>query len=254
MSGAVDRELPPGAPARADQDMQVHSTFSDGASTVAENVAEAEAIGLAQMTCVDHVRRGTDWVPDYVAEVRRLEGETPVRLRIGVEAKLLDTSGALDLPDASLLGGVEWIYAADHQVPLADGVHHPDEVRHGIASGRYDGQDVLAQIMEATTSCLPRHPGRIVIAHIFSVLPKLGLREEQVPRELIERLAEVTRATGNVIEVNERYRTPSAATLLPFVRLGVPLLMSTDSHRRDTIGRYEHGLAVVRELAASLTG
>lgn len=246
----IERDLPPGAPARADQDMQVHSTFSDGAATVAENVAEAEAIGLAELTCVDHVRRDTAWVPDYAAEVRRLRPQTPVTLRIGIEAKLLDTSGALDLPPSGL-DGVEWIYAADHQVPLADGVHHPDEVRDGIASGRLDGQEVLAAIMAATTSCLAQHPGQVVIAHLFSVLPKLGLREQQVPHELIERLAHEAWATGSRIEVNERYRTPSAATLAPFVRRGVPLLMSTDSHRRETIGRYDHGLAVVRELAGA---
>lgn len=236
--------------ARPTQDMQVHSTFSDGTDTVADNVAEAEAVGLTELTCVDHVRRETDWVPEYVAEVARVARETPVRLRCGIEAKLLDTSGRLDLPERGL-DGVEWVYAADHQVPMDDGVHHPDEVRDGIERGRYDAGEVVAGIIAATERCLPRHPGRIVIAHIFSVLPKIGVAEADVPRELIESLAEMTHATGNRIEVNERYRTPSAATLLPFTRRGVPLLMSTDSHRRGTIGRYDHGLAVVRELTAA---
>lgn len=229
------------------QDMQVHSTFSDGRDTVEDNAAEAESFGLVELTCVDHVRRDTDWVPQYVAEVQRVNALTPVRLHVGIEAKLLDTSGTLDLPQSGL-DGVEWIYAADHQVPMQDGVHHPDEVREGIESGRYDAQEVVAGLLQATENCLPQHPGRIVIAHIFSILPKIGVREADVPAELIDSLAQKTYATGNRIEVNERYRTPSAATLLPFVRRGVPLLMSTDSHRRDTIGRYEHCAAVVREL------
>ena len=152
------------------------------------------------------------------------------------------------MPD-ELPAGVEWIYAADHQVPMADGVHHPDEVREGIEAGRYRAAEVVAGLLEATENCLPQHPGRIVIAHIFSILPKIGVREEDVPAELIESLAEATRASGNRIEVNERYRTPSAATLAPFVARGVPLLMSTDSHRHDSIGRYDHCLAVVRELS-----
>jgi putative hydrolase len=230
------------------QDMQVHSTFSDGRSTVAENVAEAEAYGLAELCCVDHVRRDTDWLPDYVATVAALRSETPLWLHCGVEAKLLDTAGTLDMPDA-LPDGVEWIYAADHQVPMADGVHHPDEVREGIESGRYRAAEVVAGLLQATERCLPQHPGRIVIAHIFSILPKIGVREQDVPAELIESLADATAASGNRIEVNERYRTPSAATLAPFVARGVPLLMSTDSHRADSIGRYDHCLTVVRELA-----
>lgn len=230
------------------QDMQVHSTFSDGRSTIAENVAEAEAYGLAELCCVDHVRRDTDWLPEYVATVAALRSETPLRLHCGVEAKLLDTAGTLDMPDA-LPDGVEWIYAADHQVPMADGVHHPDEVREGIESGRYRAAEVVAGLLEATENCLPQHPGRVVIAHIFSILPKIGVREADVPAELIESLAQATLDSGNRIEVNERYRTPSAATLAPFVARGVPLLMSTDSHRADSIGRYDHCLTVVRELA-----
>ncbi|MDO8184993.1 PHP domain-containing protein [Conexibacter sp. JD483] len=234
--------------AAATQDMQVHSTFSDGADTIEANVAEAEAFGLVELCCVDHVRRDTAWLPEYTAAVAALETETPLTLHCGIEAKLLDTAGTLDMPDGPL-DGVSWIYAADHQVPMADGVHHPDEVREGIESGRYRAEEVVAGLLQATESCLPQHPGRIVIAHIFSILPKIGVREEDVPLQLIESLAQTTYDTGNRIEVNERYRTPSAATLAPFVARGVPLLMSTDSHRRDTIGRYDHCLRVVRELS-----
>lgn len=234
--------------AAATQDMQVHSTFSDGADTIEDNVAEAERLGLVELCCVDHVRRDTVWLPEYTAAVAALATETPLTLHCGIEAKLLDTDGTLDLPETDL-AGVDWIYAADHQVPMDDGVHHPDEVREGIERGRYRAEEVVAGLMQATERCLPQHPGRIVIAHIFSILPKIGVREEDVPRELIESLAQATYASGNRIEVNERYRTPSAATLAPFAARGVPLLMSTDSHRRDTIGRYDHCLQVVRALS-----
>lgn len=234
--------------AAATQDMQVHSTFSDGADTIEDNVAAAERIGLTELCCVDHVRRDSAWLPEYTAAVAALATATPLTLHCGIEAKLLDTDGTLDMPD-DRPGGVDWIYAADHQVPMADGVHHPDEVREGIARGRYRAEEVVAGLLRATERCLPRHPGRIVIAHLFSILPKIGVREQDVPRELIESLARTTYDTGNRIEVNERYRTPSAATLAPFVARGVPLLMSTDSHRADAIGRYDHCLTVVSELA-----
>ena len=56
----------------ARQDMHVHSTFSDGRDPIEDNVAEAEALGLTALDCVDHVRADTDWVPDYVAAVRRI--------------------------------------------------------------------------------------------------------------------------------------------------------------------------------------
>ena len=62
-------------------------------------------------------------MPAYVEAVRDARASTAIRLDCGIEAKLLDTDGALDLPPE--IEGVDAIYAADHQVPLADGPHHP---------------------------------------------------------------------------------------------------------------------------------
>lgn len=229
------------------QDMHVHSTFSDGKDPIEGNVQEAESLGLAQLTCVDHVRAGTDWVPEYVAAVRRIRATTDVDLRCGIEAKLLDTTGALDLPDR--FEGVDAIYAADHQVPLADGPNHPREVRERLERGELATDAVLEAIVTSTARALDR-PERVVIAHFLSLLPKLGLAEADVPAGLLDDLAAETARTGQSIEISERWRCPSAVTLAPFRRRGVPILLSTDSHRRGTIGRYDHCLAVLRELDA----
>jgi putative hydrolase len=229
------------------QDMHVHSRFSDGANTIEENVAEAERIALRELTCVDHVREGTTWVPEYAAAVQRVAQQTPLVLRCGIEAKLLDTAGLLDLPPGGL-EGVDLIYAADHQVPLAEGPAVPREVRERIAEGTLTREAVVESIVRATATAVHRHPHVVVIAHLFSVLPKLGLDEADVPAPLVDALAAAAAESGAQIEVSERWRCPSVATLRPFVARGVPVLLSTDSHRRETIGRYDYCAAVVREL------
>ena len=229
-------------------DMQVHSTFSDGADTVADNVRAAEAAGLTRMTCVDHVRASTDWLAQYVAEVRRVRETTDVRLTIGVEAKLLDTTGRLDMPE-QLPDGIEVIYAADHQVAMPGGVQHPDAVRAALEAGDLSADEVFSALITSTRACLD-DPRAIVIAHLFSILPKLGLDQADAPLDQIEALADECARTGQRIEVNERYATPTARTLRPFVARGVELLVSTDSHRADTIGRYDHCLTVLRGLSA----
>jgi len=228
-------------------DLHVHSTFSDGRGTIEENIAAAEALGLGTLGCVDHVRVDTDWVPAYVEAVQLARGGTAVELRCGIEAKLLDTTGALDLPGG--IDGIDAIYAADHQVPLADGPTHPREVRERIAGGDLDPAVVIDAILTSTARALDR-PQRVVIAHFLSILPKIGLTEADVPLEGLERLAAEAARTGQEIEVSERWRCPSAATLRPFLRHGVPIALSTDSHKSETIGRYDYCLEVRRELQA----
>ncbi len=235
----------PAAP--TDQDNHVHSTFSDGKGTIAENIAAAEAVGLTRLTCVDHVRVDTAWAPEFVKAVREADATTEIELLCGLEAKLLDTAGNLDLPDD--LGGVDRVYAADHQVPLASGPTHPREVKAALEDGSMSAAEVLGAIVESTAAAVRRYEDvQIVIAHLFSVLPKIGLDEAEVPMELIEKLADAAAASGAMIEIDERWSCPSARTVRPFIDRGVTLLLSTDSHKPDAIGRYEYCLEVLSEL------
>jgi putative hydrolase len=232
---------------RRDQDMHVHSTYSDGAGSVAENLVQAERAGLTALTCVDHVRRDTDWVSAFAGEVRELGAGTDIEVRSAIEAKILDTTGELDLPSDT--GGVDRIYAADHRVPLDDGPADPAAVRIAIGQGETDPDAVIEAIVTATANAAAGH-ANLVIAHLFSVLPKVGLNESDVPEASLERLAAAAAEAGALIEIDERWRCPSARTLRPFRDAGVPILLSTDSHSPETIGRYDYCLGVIEELAA----
>jgi putative hydrolase len=224
---------------RLDSDAHVHSTFSDGKGTIEENVLAAERAGLTRLTCVDHVRADTAWAPQFVREVRRVAADAPVGLRCGVESKILDTSGALDLPADT--GGADFVYAADHQVPLADGPHQPAEVRKAIASGEMEADAVVEAIVESTVNAVRSNRDRnIVVAHLFSLLPKLGLDETVVPAASLERIAVAVAETGAAVEVSERWRCPSARSLEPFARAGARIILSTDSHSPETIGVYAY--------------
>ena len=229
------------------QDMHVHSTFSDGADSIEDNIAEAESLGLRHLGCVDHVRVDTDWVPTYVAAIAALRDRTVVRLQCGIEAKLLNTAGALDLPEPC--PGVDAIYAADHQVPLADGPHHPREVRAALEARDVSPEEIVGAIVTSTAAAVQSHES-VVIAHFFSILPKIGLDEAGVATAPLHDLARATAASGGRIEVSERWRCPSVRTLRPFAEHGVPILLSTDSHRRETLGRYEHCTGVLAALAS----
>jgi putative hydrolase len=217
------------------EDMHVHSTFSDGKHTVSENLAQAEMLGLARFACVDHVRIDSTYIPDFVAAVRRERNSRAMEIFIGVEAKILDGNGQLDLP--SDLQGVDFIYAADHQFPLGDRCYKPREIRAQLEAGLLTTEQVIAALMDATLGVLHRYP-RVVLAHLFSILPKIGLREAALPLDRLAELAWAAKCADAAIEIDERWRCPNARTLQVFRSAGVPILCSTDSHNRESIGVY----------------
>ncbi len=244
--------MPPSPTPSLRQDMHVHSTFSDGKSTIAENIAEAESLGLEQLTCVDHVRADTDYLPDYVAEIERLRPTTGLVLLCGIEAKLMDTAGTLDMP-AERPPGIDRIYAADHQVPFADGPHHPRDVKAGLEMGELEAVSVIDGLVDATVGAVQNHEN-VVVAHLFSIVPKIGLSENDVSDEQLERLAAGTAGGGGRVEISERWRCPSARSLRPFLNHGVEVLISTDAHMCSRLGRYESCRETLAELGIEPLG
>lgn len=215
-------------PASLDEDYHVHSTFSDGVSTVEENVREAARQGLARICLTDHVRRDTTWVADFVSAVRPLRRGPDLEILVGVEAKILDQAGQLDLPPG--LDGIDLVLIADHQFPGEHGPVLPGEMRILISAGTLSGAEAISALIDATASALARAAGpRPLIAHLFSVLPKMGLSETEVPDGELDLLAGRARDTGALLEVNEKWSCPSPRTVSAFVSAGVPVVASTDS-------------------------
>jgi putative hydrolase len=230
-----------------DEDHHVHSSFSDDAvSTLAQNVAAARQRGLRVLCLADHVRRDSAWVPGYLSAVEALRPVPGLDVLAGVEAKILDRTGQLDLPDGA--AGADRVLIADHQFPGALGPVHPREVRDAITSGNVAAGEVISGLIEATAGALER-AARPQLAHLFSILPKMGIAESAVPDEAIGQLARQAAATGAVLEVNEKWACPSARTVRAFAAAGVTLVASTDSHDCRDIGVY----SAVRQLADGIS-
>lgn len=223
-------------------DHHVHSTFSDDAvSTLAENVAAAAAAGLSTVRLVDHVRQSTSWVPEYLAAVRALAVPDGLEVLTGVEAKILDASGALDIP--ALPEGIDRILIADHQFPGVDGPLGPTAVRERIADG-WAADDVLDQLVGALIASMRRHPGN-QLAHCFSILPKIGLSEDDLGDERIADWARAAAETGTLVEVNEKWGCPGIRSLAALRRAGAQIVASTDSHVATDVGRYSRVLQLL---------
>jgi putative hydrolase len=230
-----------------DEDHHVHSTFSDDAvSTVAENVETARLRGLRALCLADHVRHDSAWVPDFVSAVDALRPVPGLDVLAGVEVKILDRTGRLDLPDD--IGGADVVLIADHQFPGDLGPVHPRAMRDAIASGLVTAGEVIDCLIDATMGALMRAAQldqRPQLAHLFSIVPKMGLDETSISDRAIGQLARQARAVGARLEVNEKWACPSARTVRTFAETGVDLVASSDSHDCRDIGAYSR----VRRIA-----
>jgi putative hydrolase len=226
-----------------DEDYHVHSTFSDGASTLAENVRAARERGLRTLCLVDHVRRDTSWLPDFAAAVARYRQQSGLHVLAGVEAKILNTSGQLDLPPG--LDGIDLVLVADHQFPTDTGPAHPAHVRDVIRNGSMTADEAIERLCEATANAVGATDRVPLLAHLFSVLPKIGLDEDMVPGPLLDRLARRAAHAGALVEVNEKWSCPSARTIAAMARSGVQVVAGSDSHHCRDIGVYR----TVRDLS-----
>lgn len=217
-------------------DYHVHSQFSDDAvSTIEENVAAAVAAGLTELRLIDHVRVSTAWVPEFLAAVAAQPVPEGLTILTGVETKILNIAGDLDVPPD--LAGIDCVVIADHQFPGPDGPWSPETTRQALADG-LSPSEAIGMLIAALNAAMDRNPGS-QLAHCFSILPKLGLSEDDISEEQLESWASTAARTGTLVEVNEKWACPSPRSLRAALGAGVRLVGSTDSHVATDVGRYD---------------
>lgn len=232
-------------------DFHVHSTFSDDArSTLGENIAAAQQAGLERLRLTDHVRASTTWVPEFLAAVAAERVPDGLTVLTGVEAKLLDASGAVDTPSGLVVGpgGIDAVVIGDHQFPSTDGPWSPEATRDRLANG-LDAGDALDLLVTASIRAMERTP-HAQLAHWFSILPKVGLAEEQLGADRLAAWAAAASATGTIVEVNEKWACPGPAAVAALMTAGARIVASTDSHIASDVGRYQTVAAVLDEATA----
>ncbi|PRZ44033.1 putative hydrolase [Antricoccus suffuscus] len=218
-------------------DWHTHSSISDGADSIEVMAAAARDAGLHTWGLSDHVRAGTTWLPDYIGQVRalRIDG---LNIKCGVEVKIMDTAGRLDLPSG--IEELDYLLIADHQFPGPTGPLHPDAVRASLGSGELTPALAVEQLVGATAAAVRAAPRPAILAHLFSILPKCGLDESAVSDQLLDELAGACLATDTAVEANEKWRCPSARVLTGLAARGVRLTAGSDAHRAADVGQWAY--------------
>ena len=216
-------------------DHHVHSRYSDGTSTLRENVEAALERNLHCISLTEHgpnhlvsgLRRRK--VSTYFNEIAALKAEYAGRIRVqaGLEANIVRLDGHADLPrqNADVL---EVVGLAYHRSALGENIKSNAFLHLGVRLGRRKRRaavltDMLIRAMERYTLSFLAHPG-----------------QHTGPLEW-DRLARALVKHNVAVELSARpgHLCMSVDTLRFLRRAGVVFVVNSDAHRKEEIGRFE---------------
>ncbi len=212
-------------------DLHTHTHYSDGVPKPAEMVEEASAKELEVLAITDHgpeidVGIDRDDIWKMIDDVRRAEKDAVIRVLLGMEANVLDSSGNIDVEDELL---------AELDILLA-GVH---ELR-----GVSPSQDLAEAYLERVTNCVRDFPVDVLV-HPFWFYEELS---QHLGRDTLEDFGKILRDTGTIVEISEKYRVPCDRLLEIFEGCGVRFCLGSDSHSLLEIGRNSWGESKLKGL------
>jgi len=208
-------------------DLHVHTSWSDGRSTVLEMGEAALERGYEYLAICDHTRN-VRVVPGLDADDVRRQGEeiaaaneqlAPFRILRGIECDIL-ADGSLDLPD-DVLAELEWVQASVH------------------AGQRAPRDEITKRTVEAM-----RHPAVRCLSHPTGRM--INRRPENAVD--LEQVFEVALETGVAVEVNglAPRLDLSGTHVREAIEAGVSVVCSTDAHSARGLGNMQLAIATAR--------
>jgi DNA polymerase (family 10) len=208
-------------------DLQLHTTWSDGAHTLADLAVGVRAKGYQYMAVTDHSKSATvaggmgeTQVVQMIAEVRALNARLKgFRVLAGCEVDIR-ADGSLDFPD-EILAQLDLVQVSIH------------------SRFKMSREDMTRRIVRAV-----QHPLVHILGH-----PTGRLIGERAPYEVdIEAVLQAAKPGGVAVEINA---SPSRLDLNDLHArrakdLGIPITISTDAHAIPQLDYMRYGVAVAR--------
>ena len=207
-------------------DLHLHSEWSDGSDSIETMVATVAALGYEYMALTDHsqglgVANGLS--PERLAAqrevLRQLQERYDIRILAGSEVDIR-SDGRMDFPD-EVLAGLDVVVASVHNAMSQD------------------RETMTRRIIRAM-----EHPSVTIIGHLSTRL----LGQRPATDFDLEAVLQAARDTGTALEINASpERLDLKDTHAYRAReLGIPLVISTDSHHHSHLSGGRFGVAVAR--------
>ena len=194
-----------------DQDYHIHCNYNDHSAsdlTIKNVIARAEKVGLRVIALTEHVRRTSDWVPRYLAEVRAetaLASSNKLKVIPGFESKIL-RDGSIDCCEE--YSREYFIVASFHTI--------------------FGSKEVWIEALKTAI----QNPNVDVIGHLAPE-STFDLTDQE-----LSHLASLIFSNGKTVEINAKYRRPPSRWLLKFKEHNIKFHLGSDAHSLDEIGNF----------------
>jgi len=215
-------------------DYHMHTPFSDGDSGVDEYVKKASKLGLKEIAITDHVWCSSDWIDEYVDEINRAREEYSITIHAGVEAKVIDREGSVDVADEDA-EKVDFVMGVVHR-------YRPEADEPYDDSLNFEPEEAACQERDLTLAML-KNPKVDLVGHPSRTYYKFHYNKEtpHFPEEYLQEMIDVAKSVGKPLEYNARLPEYIREKLLDmYIDRGLGFTIGSDSHRAERLENLDH--------------
>ena len=191
------------------EDYHIHTNYNNHSApnlTIENIIKEAERKGLELIALTEHVRKTSEWIPEYLNEISEYKGKTKVKVVTGFEAKIM-SNGKIDCRDD---------IARDYFIIASFHTNYYDKT--------------------IWTNALKKAIKNKYINVIGHLAPEFSF---QIDTKEIEEFANLINKNEKTVEVNAKYRRPPENWIKVFIKNGVKFHLGSDAHSLNEIGNYK---------------
>jgi putative hydrolase len=229
-------------------DYHLHSTYSDGHSSVEEMVMAASLAGLEEVCLADHGPRNfavgvesAQTLLQIKEEIKSLREEyTGLQIYAGVEANIISLDGKLDV-EREVIAKLDLLIAGLHSYVWPEGL-----------------SDVPWILGNQAVKVFPFRKNRLKNANTKALVEAIYRYEPDIishPGLKMEiNIAEVGRAClekDTLWEINAGHKHPGYKEVREIARLGVEFVVNSDAHFPESVGALDYGSWVLEKAGVS---
>lgn len=220
-------------------DYHTHTTYTHGKSSVEENVAQAELLGLKEIAITEHSYKGFNHIKKgdlqkIKKDIDNIKDKYKVKILMGIEANLMTEYGDIDISDEEL-ESLDVVVLGYHK---ASKYKFSQFLKFGLPN--FIRKKATKKQIERNTMAYIRAMDK----HRINILAHLGYAGCTVD---CVRLAKECVKRNIYIELNGKRINFTKDDIEGMVKTGVKFIIDSDAHHKDNVGKNHRAFNLIEK-------